>query len=87
MKIINGEPVHFDPGVTMGAEFLEYGPTEYERFIAAPGASEESSERELLRRVSGHVEEAIYAQGNASGAAHDTEAANDMSAALTRNQG
>jgi hypothetical protein len=33
MKIINGEEVHFDPGVTMGPEFLEYGPSEYEKFI------------------------------------------------------
>lgn len=33
MKIINGEEVHFDPGVTMGFEFLEYGPSEYEKFI------------------------------------------------------
>ena len=33
MKIINGEPVHFDPGVVMGPEFLEHGPTEYERFL------------------------------------------------------
>ena len=25
-KMVNGERVHFDPNVTMGAEFLEYGP-------------------------------------------------------------
>ena len=35
MKIINGEPVDFAPGASMAGEFLEYGPTEYERFIAA----------------------------------------------------
>ena len=33
MRLINGEPVHFDPGVVMGPEFLEHGPTEYERFL------------------------------------------------------
>jgi hypothetical protein len=33
MKIINGEPVDFAPGASMAGEFLEYGPTEYERFL------------------------------------------------------
>ena len=34
MKIIDGEPVHFDPGVVMGPEFLEHR-DKYAEFIAA----------------------------------------------------
>ena len=38
-KIINGEPVIFASGASMAGEFLEYGPTEYERFLSCKAQS------------------------------------------------